>query len=165
MAKNIHKFFVNNLKKVPWMDERTRRYAVEKANAMGLNIAYPDEVTNDQKLEEYHRELKLQPNSLLESVLRIRTFLKNLKIREFRQPIVKNDWRIIASRVTEVDAFYYPSMNAIGEFCDKTEFPKTSKCFVILLFLFIHSNFGWNPSRSSFQKRSVSRLPNRFQLT
>lgn len=119
MAKNIHKFFITQLKKVPWMDERTRRYAVEKANAMALNIAYPEEATNNQKLEEYHRELQLHPSSLLKSVLGIRDFLKNLKIREFRQPIVKNDWRIIAARVTEVDAFYYPSMNAIGGCCIK----------------------------------------------
>lgn len=115
LAKTIHKYFINMLKKVPWMDERTRRSAIEKANAMGLNIGYPDEVTNDKKVEEYYRDLKLQPNSLLQSVLSVRKFSKDVKIREFPKPIVKNDWRIIATRVTEVDAFYYPSMNAIGK--------------------------------------------------
>lgn len=116
LAKTIHKYFVNELKKVPWMDERTREKAVEKANAMGLNIGYPDEITNEKILEEYYRGLKLEPNSLLHNVLRIRKFSKDKKIHEFRQPIPKNDWHIVASRVTEVDAFYYPSMNAISKF-------------------------------------------------
>lgn len=113
LASSIHKELIRMLKNTPWMDEKTRSAAIEKANAIGFNIAYPDELTDDNKLEEYYRELQLQPDSLLHSVLRVRNFLKNKKIQDFRAPIVKNDWRVIAKNVAEVDAFYYPSWNSV----------------------------------------------------
>lgn len=82
LARSIHKEFIKTLKKVSWMDESTRREAIAKANAMGFNMGYPDELTDHNKLEEYYRELELQPDSLLHSVLRIRKFTRNIKIKE-----------------------------------------------------------------------------------
>lgn len=122
LARHIHKEFIRTLKKVAWMDESTRRAAIEKANAMGFNIAYPDELTDDNKLEEYYRGLELQSDSFLHSVLRVRSFAKNQKIKDFRKPIIQNDWRGIAKNVVEVDAFYYPTFNSICRyFFMKTE--------------------------------------------
>lgn len=130
LARDIHKEFIRMLKKVSWMDEITRRAAIEKANAMSFNIGYPDELTDDKKLEEHYRGLELEPNSLLHSVLSVRNFAKNQKIQDFRRPIIKNDWRGIAKNVAEVDAFYYPSFNSICRllgFCNKKKHKIKSK--------------------------------------
>lgn len=137
------------------MDEKTRRIAIEKANAMGFNIGYPDELTDDNKLEVYYRELEVQPDSLLHSVLRARIFAKDKKIRDFRKPILKNDWRVIATRVTEVDAFYYPSMNSICKFCNKSNIHKRITCR-IFFFSLVYSNVGWYSTGSFIQSNSVN---------
>lgn len=119
LARSIHKEFIKTLATTPWMDEKTRNTAIGKANVIGFNIGYPDELNDDNKLEEYYHELELQPDSLFHSVLRVRNFIKNKKIQEFRTPIIKNDWRVISKNVAEVDAFYYPSWNSICTFHDK----------------------------------------------
>lgn len=116
LAKNIQKEFIEMLENAPWMDEQSREKAIEKANTMALNIGYPDEMDNDQKLEEYYRDLELQQNSLLHSVLSIRKFSRNKKIHEFRNSILKNDWRDIAVLAANVDAYYHPAMNSISKF-------------------------------------------------
>lgn len=130
LAKNIQNEFIEMLEKSSWMDEHTREKAIEKANTMTLNIGYPDEMTDDHRVEEYFRELELQPNSLLQSVLRVRQFQKNQKIHELRSSIVKNDWRDIALRAADVDAFYHPMMNSISKF---------SKRFLKSLYTFLAS--------------------------
>lgn len=119
LAKNIHREFIEMLKKVPWMDEDTRTKAIEKANKMILNIAYPDEMADDHNLEEYYRELELQPDSLLQSVLRIRQFEQNKRIHELRKSILRNDWHDVALLAADVEAFYHPAMNSISKFDHK----------------------------------------------
>lgn len=116
LTTHIHKEFIKMLKNTPWMDEGTRDAAIEKANAIVFNVAYPDELTDDKKLEEYYRELELQPDSLFHSILHVNNFIKNKKIQEFRAPIVKNDWRQIAVNVAKVDAYYYTWWNSICKY-------------------------------------------------
>lgn len=119
MANNIKTEFIEMLKKAPWMDDTTRDKAIEKANAMILIMGYPDELADDAKLEEYYHDLKLQPNSYLQSVLNIQKFARDRKIHDFRNPILRNDWRSIAPQVTEVDAFNYIWLNTICKFYSK----------------------------------------------
>lgn len=122
LAKNIQREFIEMLKKVPWMDEDTRAKAVEKANKIILNVAYPDEMVDDHNLEEHYRELELQPHSLLQSVLRIRQLQDNKRIHRLREPTLRNDWHDVALRAADVDAFYHPVMNSISKFEHKKSF-------------------------------------------
>lgn len=121
MAKYIQTEFINMLKKEPWMDDKTRQTAIEKANAIIFNMAYPDELTDDKNLNGYFRDLQLQPNSLLQSVLRVRNFAKNKKIHDLREPILRNDWREIAPHVTQVDAFYFLKTNSVCKFYNRNK--------------------------------------------
>lgn len=54
MVSDIRSEFYEILKKVEWMDEITRKNALEKAAAMTTHIAYPDELLDDKKLEDFY---------------------------------------------------------------------------------------------------------------
>lgn len=54
MVSDIRAEFEEILKKVDWMDDATRANAIDKARSMSTHIAYPDELLDDRKLEEFY---------------------------------------------------------------------------------------------------------------
>lgn len=92
LVNNIRDEFINILNDVPWMDNITKDAAIEKARAMTSHIAYPDELTDNNKLEEYYNGLELEPDTLLKNVLRVRIFKDNHLIQKLRKPVNKVDW-------------------------------------------------------------------------
>lgn len=115
LAKSIHEELLNALNRVSWMDERTRAAAIAKANAMYFHIAYPDELTDNKKLDEYYSSLELQPDSLLHSLMRIRQFNNDRLIHQLLKPINKTDWET-HSMILTVNAFYSHTENSIRMF-------------------------------------------------
>lgn len=112
ITKSIHEAFINNLKTISWMDDKSRVAAIGKAKAMHFHIAYPDELIDDNKLKLYYRDLELEPNSLLHSVMRIRRFVSDHTLKKLRQPLNKTDWEE-HSIPTKVGGFYSISENSI----------------------------------------------------
>ncbi|EDO31998.1 predicted protein, partial [Nematostella vectensis] len=51
MIKDIRNVFIDNLQNLNWMDEKTRKVAKEKAEAIRENIGYPDFIKNKTALE------------------------------------------------------------------------------------------------------------------
>lgn len=80
------------------MDEGTRAAAIEKAKSMTSHIAYPDELTDNNKLEEYYEGLELESNKLLQNVLRIRIFKDNHLIKKLRTPVNKTGKNILITK-------------------------------------------------------------------
>lgn len=114
LTHDIHDAFLEKLGKISWMDESTRHEAIRKAEAMTFDIGYPDELIDDAKLDEYYRGLKLNKDeSLFHNVLRIRKFEQMHAIKQFREPIDRNDWRDHATRAAMVNAFNIPVHNTI----------------------------------------------------
>lgn len=58
MVADIRSEFEEILKNVDWMDEETKNNALLKAKAMKTHIAYPDELMNDRKLEEFYEGVR-----------------------------------------------------------------------------------------------------------
>lgn len=48
------------LNDLDWMDETTKEKAIEKANAMGSYVAYPEELLDDQILSEYYDNVSIE---------------------------------------------------------------------------------------------------------
>lgn len=121
LVNSIREEYIKILKEVSWMDEVTREAAIEKAKSMTSHIAYPDELTDNNKLEEYYDGLELDPETLLQNVLRIRTFKDNHLIKKLRQSVNKTDWETHTMPAT-VNAAYSPLENSIRKyswpFCD-----------------------------------------------
>ena len=57
MVAGIRAEFKNIVRNVDWMDEHTKISALEKADAMSTHIAYPDELLDDHKLEEFYADV------------------------------------------------------------------------------------------------------------
>jgi membrane metallo-endopeptidase-like protein 1 len=54
MTSNILNEFKQILLQVPWMDMSSRQAALEKADAIKLQIAYPDIIFNNSYLENLY---------------------------------------------------------------------------------------------------------------
>lgn len=54
MVGNIRAEFKQIIKTIDWMDDTTRQSALEKVDAMTTHIAYPDELLDDRKLQEFY---------------------------------------------------------------------------------------------------------------
>lgn len=115
VTKSIHEQFLGTLHTVPWMDEESRAAAIVKANKMYFHIGYSDELVDDKKLEEYYRNLELQPDSLIRSIVQIHKFFAFRSINKLRIPVNKTDWET-HSKATSVNAFYSPAENSIRTF-------------------------------------------------
>lgn len=57
MVADIRNEFKKILGTVDWMDDETRKSALEKADAMVTHIAYPDELLDNAKLEEFYNNV------------------------------------------------------------------------------------------------------------
>lgn len=53
--KYIKDSFVEILKNLEWMDETTRQKALSKVSKMMDYVGYPNELLNDNLLEEYYK--------------------------------------------------------------------------------------------------------------
>lgn len=117
LVGNIRDEFLKTLTTVPWMDEGTRAAAIEKANKMDFHIAYPNELIDNNKLNEYYNGLELETNSLFHNILRIRNYQTDHAINKLRKPVNKTDWET-HSMPAVVNAFYSLLENSIRKFID-----------------------------------------------
>lgn len=115
LVNNVREEFINILHDVDWMDDGTRNEAIEKAKGIISHIAYPDELTDNNKLEEYYSGLELESDQLLRNVLQIRTFKEVHAIQKLRLPVNKTDWETHTMPAT-VNAAYSPLENSIRKF-------------------------------------------------
>lgn len=112
MVDNIRSVFSGILTQVEWMDEQTRKSALEKLNSMTTHIGYPDEITDDSKLAEYYDSLEIDPDKYFESFLKMNVFGTDKSFNKLRLPVNKTDW-VRHARPAVVNAFYSSLENSI----------------------------------------------------
>ncbi|XP_063988790.1 neprilysin-2 isoform X2 [Diachasmimorpha longicaudata] len=112
MVNDIRKQFNQILKKVDWMDKETRKSALEKAASMTSHIAYPDELLDDRKLEEFYQDLELTDENYLQGILNLTLFGAEYSFSKLRKPVNKSDW-VTHGRPAIVNAFYSSIENSI----------------------------------------------------
>lgn len=112
MVADIRQEFTKILKKVDWMDAKTKASALDKAAGMSNHIAYPNELLDDKKLEEFYEKLELTSDNYLESILNLTLFGTEYSFSKLRKPVNKSDW-ITHGRPAVVNAFYSSIENSI----------------------------------------------------
>lgn len=106
LVENVRSEFIEILHTVPWMDEKTREEAIKKANALTKHIGYPNELADNNKLEEYYRNLEIEPDNLLLNTLRLTVFSTDLAFNKLRKPVNKTDWET-HSKPSTVNIYFY----------------------------------------------------------
>lgn len=113
MVQNIRMEFERVLHSVPWMDEATRTASWVKLQAIVAHVGYPDELGDDALLEAYYRDLDIDAERYLESVLRVNRFDADYEWRQLRLPVNKTDW-VRHAKVASVNALYRTTENSIS---------------------------------------------------
>lgn len=98
------------------MDEETRKSALDKAASMTSHIAYPDELLDDKKLEQFYEKLELTDDNYLGGILNLTLFGVEYSFSKLRKPVNKSDW-VTHGRPAIVNAFYSSIENSIREYC------------------------------------------------
>ncbi|KAL1449213.1 hypothetical protein WDU94_000430 [Cyamophila willieti] len=112
MVQLIREEMYKILGTIDWMDDKTRSAAIDKAKSMSTHIAYPDELLENGKLEEFYTGLELEPSNYLEAVLNLTKFGTNYSFSQLRKPVNKTDWKSHGNPAI-VNAFYSSIENSI----------------------------------------------------
>lgn len=110
MVKTIRNEFINILRDAAWLDESTREEAIKKAKSMDGHIGYPNELHDNKKLEEYYKDLELEPDNFFMNTLQMYMFNSDRRFSKLREPADNIEWEI-----TTVNAFNIPNGNSIGK--------------------------------------------------
>ncbi|XP_055324267.1 neprilysin-2-like [Sitodiplosis mosellana] len=112
MVNGLRKEFELLLNEVNWMDDETRKSALNKLKAMSTHIGYPDEIMDNAKIEKYYENLEIDENNYLSSVLNMNVFGTDYAFNKLRKPVNKTDW-VNYAHTAVVDAYYSPLDNSI----------------------------------------------------
>ncbi|KAJ3654445.1 hypothetical protein Zmor_013634 [Zophobas morio] len=113
LTTDIKESFLNTLRQVKWMDPKTKKRAILKAKNMKSYVGYPDEFLEDKNVEEYYRDLQLNPNEhYIKIHLNLSKFSHKKKIQKLRKLVKKPYW-VEQARTYDVGAFYVPAENTI----------------------------------------------------
>lgn len=103
---------VKLLNNVDWMDEQTRKLALEKAKAIFSHIAYPVELKDNNKLETFYERLNITEDDIFLCANNVSKFENDLAISLLRKRVNKTDWRDHGDAAI-VNAYFDPTENSI----------------------------------------------------
>lgn len=112
MIGNLKSAFNKILLDIQWMDTNTKSQAFRKMKAMNHFIAYPDELTQEDIVADFHTGISINEEDFYGNKLKLTKWSKRSKDSRLREQVDKTDWRD-NSLVPVVNAFYNPEVNAM----------------------------------------------------
>lgn len=110
----VDAFRVDSLEQNKWLDQETKKLALEKLEAMGRQIAYPEFILDDKLLNDYYEDIEMPTGNktLLVNILKPSTYGTNKRTLEewVHRVADRNAWPVGPQTV---NAFYSPSANSI----------------------------------------------------
>ncbi|EYC08942.1 hypothetical protein Y032_0063g3445 [Ancylostoma ceylanicum] len=100
--------FIKQLRVLDWMDESTRRRAVEKAGMIEYKNGFPDVLFNDTWMDEHWGILIKPKEYLLHLTIRIKLARYAEELMRLDQPLDRSMWY---QSPAQVDAYYAPNNN------------------------------------------------------
>lgn len=104
MTDKMIKVYQNRLRTNTWLSEGTRQKAIEKLDAITVNIAYPDQ------LPEYYSRLKTTDGTLYEDAVKFDEILTARHYEKYAEEVDKKEWQMPAHMV---NAYYTSDSNSI----------------------------------------------------
>jgi len=112
MVENVRAEFKTMLDELDWMDPTTKSRAHTKADKITPHIAYAKEILDDKLINEFYEGIDLRKDSYLKNIIRLKKFISEYYVDEFRKPIDKKSWKTHGGAAI-VNAFYNPDENSI----------------------------------------------------
>ncbi|XP_065204912.1 neprilysin-2-like [Planococcus citri] len=112
ISKSIKGKMHETLSNCYWIDEATKKHALEKINAMTENVGYPDILLSNEQLTQIYEGLQVHPGQYYESLLTIKKFIIDFTISTLKRPVIKDDWLSYENPLI-VNAFYALPENSI----------------------------------------------------
>lgn len=103
MLTQIRAVLREKLSTLPWLEEKTRRAAVNKLDHMIFEVAYPE------RWQTY--SFSIRPDTFFENTMHARVFDINSALERLTASVDRQRWG--STSVTEVDAFYSREVNAL----------------------------------------------------
>lgn len=111
LITDLHEEFIDILEVVDWMDEITRNEALTKAKPIRKHVAYPQELLDDNVLNDYYKSLEYSDN-YLQLGLNVNKFSSDKQAETLFEPVVGSNWKH-QSLSHQVNAFYDSTDNSI----------------------------------------------------
>lgn len=112
MVKYIKEEFLKILDEIDWMDDETRQEAKLKAKGIVPYIGYPDELLQDDLVEELYSKLEMSRTNYYQNLRSLRIWSTNYAFSQLRKPNRRGDWKK-HSRAAVVNAYYNSLENSI----------------------------------------------------
>uniref|UniRef100_A0A3Q1B2F8 Phosphate regulating endopeptidase homolog, X-linked n=1 Tax=Amphiprion ocellaris TaxID=80972 RepID=A0A3Q1B2F8_AMPOC len=111
LIEGIRWAFIDMLEKEnDWMDQTTKKRAVEKAHAVLAKVGYPEFILNDTYLNEDLKQLEFSNKDYYGNVMQTLKFIAQSDISWLRKSVPRTEW---FTNPTTVNAFYSSSTNQI----------------------------------------------------
>ncbi|CAG8656174.1 33399_t:CDS:2, partial [Racocetra persica] len=113
MITSIKKAFVNRLPDLDWLDDKTRKLAVEKVDAIIQKIGYPTKSPNTSdpiSLQDYYRNVKFDQDDYFGNLLSSHLWASDILWKEVGKPVNRDSWYMSPQTV---NAYYNPTGNEI----------------------------------------------------
>lgn len=104
MVDNLLLVYRERIERLDWMTRETKEKALEKLDAIGRKLGYPEEWKD-------FSELSISRANYLENVDACKRFSIQENINKYGQPVDKNEWGMPAHMV---NAYYHPLHNIIA---------------------------------------------------
>ncbi|XP_053715599.1 phosphate-regulating neutral endopeptidase PHEX isoform X2 [Synchiropus splendidus] len=111
LIQGVRWAFIDMLEKEnEWMDEPTKKKAVEKAHAVLPKVGYPEFILNDTFLNEDLKQLQFSEDDYFGNVMQSLKFVAQWDLSWLRKSVPRTEW---FTNPTTVNAFYSSSTNQI----------------------------------------------------
>ncbi|XP_050316058.1 endothelin-converting enzyme homolog [Anthonomus grandis grandis] len=108
MINNVRNAFKRNFDNLKWMDEQTRKLAIDKADAISDMIGYPEFIKDINHLDERFENLSIRSDAYFENNVNINFYNLKKNLEKINEPVNKTTWSMVPSTV---NAYYTPTKN------------------------------------------------------
>ncbi|KAJ3036718.1 Endothelin-converting enzyme 1 [Rhizophlyctis rosea] len=106
----IKKAFLKALPNIDWIDEETRKMAVEKVENLISKIGYADTILKPAVMAKKYAELSVKPETYFENVVSAEKWSSTDNLKDILKPVDRAKWHMTPPTV---NAYYNPPMNEI----------------------------------------------------
>jgi len=104
MVDDLLDVYRERINKLEWMTDETKKQALEKLEAIGRKLGYPDEWKDLSSID-------IQPGDYLNNIDQCAMYSTRENLADLHQPVNKEEWGMPAHMV---NAYYHPLLNEIA---------------------------------------------------